>query len=49
MQRPKSQPRHPDKELEPWEPWVLESQMGRLRDKIKTDPDPDFTFFATRF
>jgi integrase len=31
-----SQPRHPDKKLEPW---VLESQMGRLRDKIKTDPD----------
>jgi integrase len=26
----------PDKKLEPW---VLESQMGRLRDKIKTDPD----------
>jgi integrase len=21
------------------DPWVLESQMGRLRDKIKTDPD----------
>jgi integrase len=31
-----SQPRHPDKKLEPW---VLESQMGRLRDKIKIDPD----------
>src|SRR5437899_11029993 len=31
-----SQPRHPDKKLEPW---VLESQMGRMRDKIKTDPD----------
>ena len=31
-----SEPRHPDKQLEPW---VLESQMGRLRDKIKTDPD----------
>jgi integrase len=31
-----SQPRHRDKKLEPW---VLESQMGRLRDKIKTDPD----------
>ena len=31
-----SQPRCPDKKLEPW---VLESQMGRLRDKIKTDPD----------
>jgi len=26
-----SQPRHPDKKLEPW---VLESQMGTLRDKI---------------
>jgi Protein of unknown function (DUF3300) len=39
-------PRHPDKKLEPW---VLESQMGRLRDKIKTAPMPDFTFFATRF
>jgi integrase len=31
-----SQPRHPDKKLERW---VLESQMGRLRDKIKTNPD----------
>jgi integrase len=31
-----SQLRHPDKKLEPW---VLESQMGRLRGKIKTDPD----------
>jgi hypothetical protein len=31
-----SQPNHPAKNLEPW---VLESQMGRLRDKIKTDPD----------
>jgi integrase len=31
-----SQPRHPDKKLEPW---VLESQMGRLRDKIKIDAD----------
>jgi integrase len=31
-----SQPRHPDKKLEPW---VLESQMGRLRAKIKIDPD----------
>jgi integrase len=31
-----SQPRHPDKKLEPW---VLESQLGRPRDKIKPDPD----------
>jgi hypothetical protein len=31
-----SQPRHPDKKLEPW---VLESQMGRLRDKIMVDAD----------
>src|SRR5262245_57848588 len=31
-----SQPRHPDKKFELW---VLESQMGRLRDKIKPDPD----------
>jgi integrase/recombinase XerD len=31
-----SRPRHPDKKLEPW---VLESQMARLRDKIKIDPD----------
>jgi integrase len=36
-----SQPRHPDRKLEPW---VLESEMGRLReklarDKIKIDPD----------
>jgi len=36
-----SQPRHPDQKLQPW---VLESEMGRLReklarDKIKLDPD----------
>jgi integrase len=36
-----SQPRHPDRKLEPW---VLESEMGRLReklahDKIKLDAD----------
>jgi integrase/recombinase XerD len=31
-----SQPRHPDKKLEPW---VLESHMGRLRVKIRTDTD----------
>jgi hypothetical protein len=36
-----SQPRHPDRKLEPW---ILESEMGRLReklarDKIKLDPD----------
>lgn len=36
-----SRPRHPDRKLEPW---VLESEMGRLReklahDKIKLDPD----------
>jgi|SRR5215469_1736937 len=36
-----SQPRHPDQKLAPW---VLESEMGRLREKlahnkIKTDPD----------
>ena len=31
-----SQPRNPDKKLDPW---VLESQMERLHDKIKTDPD----------
>jgi integrase len=31
-----SWPCHPDKKLEPW---VFESQMGRLRDKIKTDSD----------
>jgi integrase len=36
-----SQPLHPDQKLEPW---VLESEMGRLReklapDKIKVDPD----------
>jgi hypothetical protein len=35
------QPRHPDQKLQPW---VLESEMGRLReklarDKIKLDPD----------
>ena len=35
-QRVFSQPRHPDKKIEPW---VLEPQMGRLRDKIKPDPD----------
>jgi integrase len=36
-----SQPRHPDQKLQPW---VLESEMGRLReklarDKIRLDPD----------
>ena len=31
-----SQPSHPDKKLGPW---VLESQMGRVRDKIRVDPD----------
>src|SRR5207244_12889634 len=36
-----SQPRHPDQKLQPW---ILESEIGRLReklarDKIKLDPD----------
>jgi len=36
-----SQPKHPDRKLEPW---VLESKMGRLREKfardnIEVDPD----------
>jgi hypothetical protein len=45
-----SWPRHPDKKLEPWEqPWVFESQMGRLRDKIKTDLDAELHTFRHTF
>lgn len=31
-----SHPRNPNRKLQPW---VLESQMGRLRGKIQIDPD----------
>jgi hypothetical protein len=46
-----SQPRHPDRKLQPW---VLESEMGRLRESLTVIKSssirmPDFTFCATRF
>ena len=46
-----SQPRHPERKLQPW---VLESEMGRLReklahDKIKLMRTLDFTLSARRF
>lgn len=46
-----SQPRHPDRKLEPW---ILESEMGRLReklarDKIKLDPDAGLHTLRHRF
>ena len=46
-----SQPRHPDRKLEPW---ILESEMGRLReklarDKIKLDSDAGLHTLRHRF
>jgi integrase len=46
-----SQLRHPDQKLQPW---VLESEMGRLReklarDKIKVDPDAGLHTLRHRF
>lgn len=46
-----SQPWHPDQKLRPW---VLESEMGRLREKLavirlSSIRMPDFTLCATRF
>jgi integrase len=44
-----SQPRHPDRKFQPW---VLESEMGRLREKLARDKimvDPDAGLHTLRY